>query len=95
MLLERGPRPDAGEHQQLRRVERTAGENDLARRKHLPGLARLVAGMGVGAIEPFAALILNTDGALFGVEQHARRQGVQLNLEPVGMSLCDIEQPFA
>ena len=87
---------DAGEHQQLRRVEGAAGENDLARGKHLARLAGLArSDAACGAVEAFAVLVLHTDRALLGIEQHARRQRVQLNLQPFRMPFRDIEHPLA
>ena len=47
------------------------------------------------AVKPLALQILDADGTIVGVEQHARRQRVQLDPQPVRMARRDIEQPFA
>ena len=59
-------RADAGKLQELRRIERAAGEDDLA--------------LGVGGARRRALTILNADGAP-ALEQDARRQRVELDLE--------------
>ncbi len=50
-------RTDPRQHQQLRRVEGSAAQDDLAPRVHLARLARVRARFGVGAIKTLALAI--------------------------------------
>ena len=88
-------RPDAGQHQKLRRVEGAAREDDFARGigllRRAGGLRRIVG----GAIQPGAFEIGDADGAIALVEQHLCRQRIQFDFKPVGMAARDVEHEFA
>src|SRR5207249_3656367 len=83
--VERRLGADAGEHQQLRRVEGAARENHFTRRVRLPQLARGAAGHAVWPIEALPLLVLDADGAVLLVEQDARGQRVELDAQPIRM----------
>ena len=46
-------------------------------------------------VKPLALQILHADGTIVGIEQHACRQRVQLDPQPIRMARRDVEQPFA
>ena len=84
-------RSDAGEHQQLRRVERAAGEDDLARAAVL--LLLVVRGLRrvrIGAIEIHPLPALHAHGAFVVVEDHPGGQVVHPEEQPVGILLLRI-----
>ena len=47
------------------------------------------------AVETLALQILDAGGTIVGIEQHARRQRVQLDLQPIRMARRDVEQTLA
>ena len=64
-------------------------------RVRLAQLARRVAGLGMGAVEPLALQVLDADRAVALVEQDSGRQRVELDAQPVGIPLGHLEQPLA
>ena len=86
---------DAGQHQQLRRVERPARENDLAPRRRDPGFRPGGARIGVCRVQALAFLIFDADRAVAIVEQDPRRERVQLDPEQIGILLRHAQQPLA
>src|ERR1043165_6911390 len=95
LMLEVLPRPDAGEHEELRRIERAAGEDDLARDPDVALLARAGARVRGGAGEARGLEVLDAGGALVLVEDDAGRQRVELDEELVGMLLHHVEHALA
>src|SRR5689334_17857099 len=82
-------------HQQLRRIERTAGEYHFARRVNATQLAGISAGQRMRAIESFAFEILNTDRPIAIVKQHARREGIELHTQAIRMFARDFQHALA
>ena len=87
---------DAGQHQQLRRIESAAGEDDLAPRGDPPrSRRRFRRSCRVGAIEVRTGQILDAGRAVPLVEHDAGRERVQLDPQAVRIARGDIEDPLA
>ena len=58
-------------------------------------LTRAIGRLRMRAVQPLALQVFDADGAIVGIEQHARRQRVQLDPQPIRMARCDVQQPLA
>ncbi len=86
---QRGPRPDPGEHQELRRDVGAGREDDLAAGPHLLGGPRRrpePLGAPVGPVQALAGQIADADGPqrVLLVEDEARHVAVGTDLQPAG-----------
>jgi hypothetical protein len=93
-LLEHRRIADTGEHQQLRSIERTAGEDHLAARTRNARFGSGGTGGRVRGIESLPFLIFDADGAS-PVEEDTRGEGVELDPQSIGILPCDCEKPLA
>ena len=96
VLLQLLPRPDAGEHQQLRGVVRPARQHDLLAGAHdRPGrLGGCVGGAGGGGVQVRAGEDLHAHGPV-ALEDHPGRQRAETHLQPVARLALGLLHPLA
>ncbi len=89
-----GGRPDAREHEQLRRVERATAQHDFTPGAHLAQLARCRVRDGMGPVEVAALQVFDAAGRAIVIEQDARRERIRLDVQQLGMRALDLPQPL-
>src|SRR6266851_5730109 len=88
-------RPDPGEHQELRGVERAPRKNHVARRINLVPLAVILTRIAVRTVKLLAVEIFYSVGPVSAVNQYARYQRVQFDLQVVRILLRGFDEPLA
>ena len=79
MLFQRGARPDPGQQQQLRRIDRAAGQDDFAPRLQFHRLAGVVA---VGHTYRALTLKQNSTGQRAGDDGQVRARARRMQIGP-------------
>ena len=98
-LLQLGGITDARQHQELRRIERTAAQDDFAFRldQDASGRSRGLAVVRMRLVQPFAVQVLDADGArrLGVVEDDVGDERIRPDLQVFRMGRARFEQQFA
>src|SRR5216683_6469878 len=94
MALQDVARPDPGKHQELRSVERAARKNHLTRRINLVPLAVRLTRIVVRTVESLAAEIFDPVGSVSAINQYARYQRVQFDLQVVRILRRGFDDPL-
>ena len=94
VLAQFGGRTDAGQQQQLRRVERAAAQDDFAARHGLHGRRGDVTRLRMGAIQAGALQVFDSARRALGVEQYAGDQRVEFDVQPFGQACRHVLHPF-
>src|SRR6266851_223784 len=87
--------PDPGEHQELGSVERAARKNHLTRSINLEPLAVRLTRIVVRTVESLAAEIFDPVGSVSAINQYARYQRVQFDLQVVRILRRGFDDPLA
>src|SRR6266851_9714647 len=88
-------RPDPGEHQELRSVERAARKNHLTRSINLVPLAVRLTRIAVRTVKLLAVEIFYSVGPVSAVDQYTRHQRVQFDLQVVRILRRGFDDPLA
>src|SRR6266851_791827 len=95
ITLQHVARPDPGKHQELRSVEHAARKNHLTRRINLVPLALRLTRIVVRTVESLAAEIFDPVGSVSAINQYARHQRVQFDLQVVRILRRGFDDPLA